>query len=134
MTAVVAGPEYVPTSADALARRLVPDEVWAIARPLLPPTRPRSQGGGRPRSGERECLTAVVFVIASGGSWRSIPASLGVAVATAHRRFVEWTARGLWHRLEDEVRLAGCDGELVAWVSAIADAATRRERAVAPPT
>jgi transposase len=109
-----------------LAARLVPDEMWDVARALLPPGRQRIQGGGRPRADERAGLVAVVFVLTSGGSWRSIPESLGVAVATAHRRFCEWTEHDLWRRLDAGVRRAGCSPDVVAWTSTLTSAALAR--------
>lgn len=120
-------PPRTPTAAGgALAARLVPEEMWQVARPLLPPGRRRSQGGGRPRADERAGLVAVVFVVTSGGSWRSIPESFGVAVATAHRRFCEWTEHDLWRGLDAGVRRAGCAPEVVSWVSTVASAALAR--------
>lgn len=116
-------------AANPLARRLVPDELWAAAEPLLPATRPRDQGGGRRRTDDRAVLTAVVFVLSSGGPWRSIPAVLGVAVPTAYRRFCEWTACEVWAELEEAVRRAGCREGVVAWSRVVVESARIRSDA-----
>ena len=76
--------------------------------------RPRPQGGGRRRHGDREVLAAIVFVATSGCTWQQLPAaSFGPSGATAHRRFTEWTKARVWARLHrlvlDEL---GSRGEL----------------------
>nr|WP_258174754.1 transposase [Actinopolyspora mortivallis] len=72
-----------------------------------------SARGGRRRAGDRAVLTAIVFVLTSGCSWRQLPPSFWVSVLTAHRRFQEWIQVGVWRRLYramlDEI---GADGEL----------------------
>jgi transposase len=45
-------------------------------------------------------LAAMLFQAQAGCSWWSLPAHLfGTSRATAHRRFAEWSAAGLWQRL-----------------------------------
>ena len=117
---------------DDLSRRLVPDELWDIAAPLIPEHGVRQQGGGRRRASDRAVFTAIVFVLTSGCSWRQLPPSFGVSVPTAHRRFQEWTQAGVWRRLHravlDELGLAG---EL-DWGRAIVDGASVRAKKGAP--
>lgn len=125
-----------------LARRLVPDGLWATVEPLLPPFAPRRQGGGSAPVDERAVFTAVVYVLTDGCAWRGLPPSFGVSPATAHRRFTTWTEAGVWRRLHR----AAADGSAAAtaaeptagsgpaggceldWVAAIAAAATARGR------
>jgi transposase len=38
---------------DELSRRLVPDELWALVEPVIPPAKARPQGGGMPRTAHR---------------------------------------------------------------------------------
>lgn len=113
---------------DRLADRLVPDGLWEIVEPLIPPSPVRRQGGGRRRVEDRAVFTAVVFVLTSGCAWRHLPPSFGVTAPTAHRRFQEWTEAGLWARLHRAVldRL-GAAGEL-DWSRAIVDAASVRAK------
>lgn len=113
---------------DDLSRRLVPDELWALAEPLVPKFERRPQGGGTTPVGDRAVFTAIVFVVTSGCVWRMLPPSFGVTVPTAHRRFSEWTTAGLWRRLHravlDEVR----DQGLIDWSQAVCDGASVRAK------
>lgn len=110
------------------SRRLVPDELWAIVEPLIPPFAPRAQGGGTAPVEARAVFTAIVYVLTSGCAWRLLPDSFGVDFRTAHRRFGQWTDAGLWRRIHvavlDEL---GARGE-VDWSRAILDAASVRAR------
>lgn len=112
---------------DLLVRRLVPDELWRFAVSLIPGTKPRRQGGGRRRSDDRAVLAAILFVLASESSWRSLPASFGVAVPTAYRRYGEWTAHGLWAQLDAAVRRESGNAELADWTAAIVTASRLRD-------
>jgi transposase len=78
---------------------LVPDGLWRIVEPLIPPQRERPQGGGTRYVEDRTVFTAIVYVLTTGCAWRHLPAEFGVSRATAHRRFVAWTEAGLWRRL-----------------------------------
>jgi transposase len=112
-----------------LSRRLLPDELWELAYPLIPLAKVRPQGGGRSRVGDRAVFVAVVFVLTSGCAWRRLPDSFGIAVPTAYRRFVEWTGVRLWDNLYDAAVDAGCAGPLVDWCAAIRDSAAARPTA-----
>lgn len=111
-----------------LSKRLVPDELWELAAPLLPSFAARPQGGGTAPRDERAVFTAVVYVLTSGCSWRQLPAAFGTSAATAHRRFTVWTEAGVWHRLHRAVPDgAGTQGE-ADWIAAIVDAARGRAK------
>jgi transposase len=82
---------------DALSRRLVPDELWALVKPLLPGLfSARPQGGGTAVAADRAVFTVIVYVLTTGCAWRHLPPSFGVSVPTAHRRFQQWTKAGVW--------------------------------------
>jgi transposase len=110
--------------------RWVPDQLWEIAAPLIPPAPQRPQGGGRRRIDNRTVLAAIVYLTEAGCSWWQLPErTFGVSRATAHRRCTEWTAAGLWPRLHQAVldRL-GADGRL-DWSRAVVDSiAVRAEK------
>ena len=38
---------------------------------------------------DRAVLAAILYVLQTGCAWSALPASFGVSVATAHRRFAE---------------------------------------------
>jgi transposase len=99
---------------EGLAERLVPDELRALFRRVVPETvvrRPR--GGGRRRAGDRETLAAIVFVATSGCTWRQLPPVFGPCWQTVYRRFAQWSQDRVWARLHrvilDEL---GSRGEL----------------------
>lgn len=113
---------------DELARRLVPDRLWQIAEPLIPPHRLRPQGGGRSRADDRAVFTAITFVLISSSPWRSLPSVFGVTAPTAHRRFKEWAASGIWHRLHEQSALEFGDSEETAWTGALLESVEARTR------
>lgn len=106
----------------------MPDELWALVEPLLPPVKVRPQGGGRARVDERMVFTAIVYVLTTGCAWAHLPADFGVAVPTAHRRFSQWSDAGLWAKLHRAVldELGG-RGD-IDWSRAIVDAASVRAK------
>ncbi len=111
---------------DDLSLRLVPDELWALARPLIPRFGARRQGGGTAPVDDRAVFTAIVFVLTSGCAWRLLPPSFGVTVPTAHRRFGEWTRLGLWRELHRAVLDESDDHGMIVWSRAVRDGAVAR--------
>src|SRR6516165_11580594 len=49
-----------------MAKPLLPDALWAIIEPLLPPLPPPSPKGGRPPLPHRQALTGILFVLKTG--------------------------------------------------------------------
>ncbi|MET9539035.1 transposase [Streptomyces sp. NPDC006553] len=49
-----------------LSQQLVPDDLWEMVEPVLPPFRSRAQGGGTAPWDQRAVVTAVVHVLTSG--------------------------------------------------------------------
>ncbi|WP_433208740.1 IS5 family transposase [Nocardia sp. CA-107356] len=106
----------------------MPDELWALAEPLIPRFEARPQGGGTAPVDDRAVFTAIVFVLTSGCAWRYLPPSFGVTVPTVHRRFTAWTEAGLWRRLHravlDELGSQG----MIDWSRAVCDGASVRAK------
>ena len=75
----------------------VDDALWARVQPLLPPPLP-SLRGGRSRLDDRRVFSAIVYVLRTGCQWNALPKEL-CSSSTAHRRFQEWEAGGLFQRL-----------------------------------
>jgi transposase len=108
------------------SRRLVPDELWETVRHLIPSNPRRPQGGGRSRVDDRAVFLAIVFVLTSGCPWRRLPSAFGVKVPTAHRRFSQWSAAGLWqllHRSTAGHPTGHCE---LRWTQALVEAALAR--------
>lgn len=69
-----------------LAREL-PDDIWDIFEPILPVK--VWSGNGRPPCGNRECLHALLYVLASGISWEFLPWCFP-SYKTVQRRLADW--------------------------------------------
>lgn len=82
-----------------MAAPLVPDDLWAIVEPLIPPEVPKPKGG-RPRVPDRAAFTGIVFVLKYGVPWVAIPQELGCGSGvTCWRRLRDWQQAGVWDQL-----------------------------------
>ncbi|GAA1545141.1 hypothetical protein GCM10009730_62740 [Streptomyces albidochromogenes] len=82
---------------------IVPDGLWEIAEPLIPPSKVRPQGGGTQDTPDETVFAAIIYVLVSGCAWRALPPCFGISKSTAHRRFVIWSRAGVWGRLHEEI-------------------------------
>jgi transposase len=117
-----------------LVDKLVPDELWEIVDPLLPPP-PRSPRGGRPRSvPDRNCLAGIIYMTRASIPWELLPArELGCgSYVTCWRRFAEWAYAGVFETLHLVVldRL-GEQGQL-DWRRLLVDSASLRAKRGGP--
>src|SRR5262249_5117559 len=80
----------------------VSDAQWVQIEALLPPRAPT----GRRRADDRRILEAILYVRRSGCAWAALPAELGDG-STAHRRWKQWQAAGLWARIEALLAVPG---------------------------
>jgi transposase len=75
---------------------LLPDALWNLIQPLLPPSAHRPKGG-RPRLPDRACLRGILFVLRSGTPWEMLPQELGCGSGmTCWRRLRDWQEAGIW--------------------------------------
>lgn len=99
--------------------RQLPEEVWQLFQPLLPPV--VWCGNGRPPASNYDCLHALFYVLVSGIAWRMLPKGFP-SYKTVQRRLKLWlqrdTFRIAWHQLAqryealhginwDQIRLDG---------------------------
>jgi transposase len=70
--------------------RALPDDVWTLFEPLLPPV--LWCGNGCPPYGNRECLQAVFYVLVTGIGWRMLPQGFP-SYKTVQRRLQIWLQR-----------------------------------------
>src|SRR5690348_13058210 len=92
-------------------KRLVPDELWALIEPLLPPEPPKPKGG-RPRVPDRAVLTGIILVLKTGMPWEMLPQEMGCGSGvTCWRRLRDWQHAGGWRTLHQTLlhRLGGAD-------------------------
>jgi putative transposase len=71
----------------------LPDALWERSEPLLPPERPKPQGG-RPRMANRQAREAILSVLCTGCQWKLLPRRVGAA-STGHERFQAWQRAGV---------------------------------------
>lgn len=110
-----------------MAALLVPDDLWAVVEPLLPPARPYPKGG-RPRVPDRIALAGILFVLRTGIQWRDVPAEMGCSGKTCWRRLVEWHAAGVWAALHRALLERLRDADRLDWRRASLDSASVRAR------
>lgn len=83
-----------------IRRWRLPDALWEKLEPLLPPHPNRHRfGGGRPRTPDRDCADAIFFVLRTGCHWKALDATRFIPGSTAHDRFQEWVAAGVFSKL-----------------------------------
>lgn len=111
-----------------MARELLPDELWEIVEPILPPDPPRRyRYPGRKRIPNRRCLVGILFVLKTGIPWEDLPQEMGCGSGmTCWRRLREWHRAGVWEELHavllDRLRAA----DKIDWSRAAVDSASLR--------
>jgi len=70
--------------------RGVPEEIWTVFEPILPPV--VWCGNGRPPKGNRECFHALLSVLVSGIPWEMLPVGFP-SYKTVQRRLKRWLER-----------------------------------------
>jgi transposase len=103
----------------------IPDELWDLAQPILPPEKPRFLGGRKPLE-RRRVLAGVVYRLRTGCQWKALPPQFGSGSAV-HGRFQAWVEAGIFKDLfECMVRfydeLKGIDWRWASLDSAMAKA------------
>ncbi|GAA4998942.1 hypothetical protein GCM10023205_85190 [Yinghuangia aomiensis] len=107
---------------------IVPDGLWEIVEPLLPPAKVRPQGGGTANIDDEAVFAAIVFVLTTGCAWRHLPPCFGASKSTVHRRFTIWSDAGLWGRLHRRLRELLADAGLVDLSRVLVDTAHVRAK------
>ena len=78
----------------------VSDELWEVLAPLIPRhVNTHPLGGGRPRVPDRTCANGIFYVLRTGCQWKALDATGICSGSTAHLRFQEWAAAGVFLRL-----------------------------------
>jgi transposase len=82
-----------------MAKPLLPDELWELIRPLIPPHPPQPKGG-RPWLDDRKALTGIIFVLKTGIPWEDLPQEMGCGCGmTCWNRLRDWQAAGIWDKI-----------------------------------
>jgi transposase len=92
-----------PTTGEIVAK-WVSESLWELAAPLIRERQTGGHGGARRRVDDRRILAVILYMTQTDCPWWKLPeATFGVTRTTAHRRFVEWNAAGLWEQLRQAV-------------------------------
>jgi transposase len=75
--------------------RGVPEDIWAAFEPILPPM--VWQGNGRKPYGNRDCLHALLYVLAAGIAWEMMSLCFP-SYKTVQRRLKVWLRLDLFHQ------------------------------------
>ena len=118
--------EWVVMEDDAMAKPLLPDELWRLIEPCLPPPKPHPRGG-RPRLPDRQVLTGILFVLKTGIPWEDLPQEMGCGCGmTCWRRLRDWQQAGVWKKIF-QVLLCHLQGaDRIDWSRAVVDSASVR--------
>jgi transposase len=81
----------------------IPDELWERIERWLPKRTRHPQGGRRPVP-DRVVMSGILYRLRTGCQWDAIPAEFG-SRSTCYRRFVEWTAAGVFKMMFIEMLL-----------------------------
>ena len=73
----------------------VPDNVWAVFEPILPPV--VWKGVGRKPKSNRACLHGLLYVLIAGIGWELLPKRTFPSYKTIQRRLRQWLQRDCFH-------------------------------------
>jgi transposase len=78
----------------------VSDALWTLLQRVLPKHRNTHRfGGGKPRTPDRRCADAIFYVLRTGWQWGALDATDLCPHSTAHDRFQQWVAAGVFLKL-----------------------------------
>ena len=107
-----------------MAKPILPDDLWNIVAPLLPPEPPKPKGG-RPRLPDRAALTGIIFVLRTGIPWEMLPQELGCGSGmTCWRRLRDWQEAGVLHRVHQALLDQLGAADQIDWSRASLDSAS----------
>jgi transposase len=111
-----------------MAKPILDDELWALIEPVLPPPKKRRRRyPGRKPIGNREALSAILFVLRTGIPWESLPQELGWGCGmTAWRRLHAWQRRGIWDKLHQTLLARLQEADKIDWSRALIDSSSVR--------
>ena len=110
-----------------MAKPLLPDDLWAIIQPILPPPKPRrARYPGRKPVDDRTCLTGILFVLKTGIGWEDFPAEMGCCGMTLLNRLRDWQAAGVWQRVHELLLAELRDADQIDFSRVVVDSSSVR--------
>ena len=108
---------------------ILSEQLWRRIEPLLPMPKKRRniQHAGRKPADPRQVMTGIIFALKTGVPWKHLPATSDFPSGhTCRRRLLEWHARGVWHRLwQNILSELQAEGQL-SWERAVVDSSSVR--------
>lgn len=101
----------------------MPDWLWERIEPLLPRRPAHPLGCHNPRVPDRSAMDAILLVLRTGMQWNALNATGICHSSSAHRRFQEWRAAGVFEALWRQGLLAYDELEGIEWEWLAADGA-----------
>ena len=115
-----------------MSKPLLPDDLWAVIEPLLPPEPPKPKGG-RPPVADRAALTGILFVLKTGIPWEDLPREMGCGSGmTCWRRLRDWNRAEVWHRLHTALLDRLGQADRIDWSRASLDSGSLRAKKGGP--
>lgn len=94
----------------------ISDELWNKMAPLLPEHNTHNPlGTHRKRVDNRAAMNAIFFVLRTGCQWNALNATGICSSSSAHRRFQEWCAAGVFERFWQNGLLACEQLNVIDW-------------------
>jgi len=111
-----------------MAKELVPDELWEIIEPILPPQKPRRyRYPGRKPMDRRKALTGIIFVLKTGIPWEDLPKEMGCGSGMSCWRYLrDWQKAGVWQRIHEVMLAKLNEADKIDWWRAVADSSSVR--------
>jgi transposase len=112
----------------------MPDWLWEKIEPLLPAAPFHPLGCHNPRVPDRNAMEAILLVLRTGMQWNALDVSGICSSSSAHRRFQEWRAAGVFHEIWRQGLLAYDEVVGIDWSWLAADGAMTKAPLGGPKT
>src|SRR5207253_4969689 len=104
-----------------MAKPLLPDELWELIRPLIPPHSPQPKGG-RPFLDDRKVLTGIIVVLKTGIPWEELPQEMGCGCGMSCWNYLcAWHKAGVWQRMHQILLSELHEADRIDWSRAALD-------------
>jgi len=101
----------------------MPDWLWERIEPLLPERPAHPLGCHNPRVPDRGAMEAILLVLRTGMQWNALDATGICSSSSAHRRFQEWRAAGVFAEIWRQGLVAYDEVVGIDWAWLAADGA-----------
>jgi transposase len=82
----------------------------------------RRRKTGRPPADSYEVVNGMLYVLSTGCRWRDLPHDYNVSYVTCYRQFIEWTKRGVFKKIFEELKYKANKKNMLHWRNAYLDA------------